>query len=196
LRDEDCTLLYKGAAMNEPYDSRAIANLILDEGHRIERPITNLALQKLLYFAHGLFLIERKRALVSGYFEAWKFGPVHPTAYQAFKSAGDRPITFRALRQNLLTGEVALVPAPTASDVRAHVARIMSSYGSLTPGRLIDVSHAKNAPWAFVVEKGRTGVAFGLRITDDVILSRFKHHKIPIGDAPIVGEPGEDTPFT
>ena len=52
-------------------NSRAIANLILDEGDRIERPITNLALRKLLYFAHGLFLIERKRPLVSGYFEAW-----------------------------------------------------------------------------------------------------------------------------
>src|SRR6266478_1478173 len=121
--------MYKDVAMGEPYDSRAIANLILDEGHRSECPITNLALQKLLYFAHGLFLIERKRPLVSGYFEAWKLGPVHPAAYQAFKSAGDKPITFRASRLNLLTGELSPIPPPSEPDVRQHIARIMSSYG-------------------------------------------------------------------
>ena len=52
----------KDCAVTEaPYDSRAIANLMLDEGQRHSRGITNLALQKLLYFAHGLFLVERSR---------------------------------------------------------------------------------------------------------------------------------------
>jgi hypothetical protein len=46
------------------------------------------------------------------------------------------------------------------------------------------------------VDKGTTGVAFGLRISDDVILSRFKHHKISVGETPTVGEPNEDAPFT
>jgi uncharacterized phage-associated protein len=188
--------MYKDLVMDEPYDSRAIANLILKEGRRIERPITNLALQKLLYFAHGLFLIERKRPLVSGYFEAWRLGPVHPAVYQAFKLAGDRPITFEASRLNLLTGELSPIPPPSEPDVQQHIARIMSSYGRLTPGRLIDISHAKGAPWAHVVDKGRTGVAFGLRISNDVILSRYKHHKISVRETPTVGEPNEDAPFT
>jgi uncharacterized phage-associated protein len=188
-------LIVQRLEMDEPYDSRAIANLILDEGDRIERPITNLALQKLLYFAHALFLIERKRPLVSGYFEAWKLGPVHPAAYQAFKPAGDRAITFRAFRQDLLTGELSAIPSPREPDVRQHIGRVMSSYGRLTPGRLIDISHAKGAPWAHVVEKGRTGVAFGLRISDDVILSKFKHHKISVSETPVAGEPNEDSPF-
>lgn len=43
---------------------------------------------KLLYFAHSIFLIEGKRALVSGYFEAWQNGPVHPAAYAAFETTG------------------------------------------------------------------------------------------------------------
>jgi len=64
----------------KPYDARAIANLMLDEASEMDRGVTNLALQKLLYFAHSLFLIEYKRPLVSGYFEAWKLGPVHPGA--------------------------------------------------------------------------------------------------------------------
>jgi len=36
-------------------DSRTIANLMLDESERVEHRVTNLALQKLLYFAHAIF---------------------------------------------------------------------------------------------------------------------------------------------
>lgn len=177
------------------HDPRSISNLMLDEGDRIGHRITNLALQKLLYFSHAIFLIEQKRPLVSGYFEAWEYGPVHPTAYQAFKSAGSQPITFRATRVDAVTGERKALVAPGDLNIQRHVARIMQSYGRLTPGRLVEISHAKGAPWDFIVDKGRTSLAFGLRISDDVILERFKHHKISVGRSPILGEPGEDTPL-
>jgi len=67
--------------MTEVYDPRCIANLMLDESARVGQSLTNLALQKLLYFAHAMFLIEQGRPLLSGYFEAWEYGPVHPAAY-------------------------------------------------------------------------------------------------------------------
>lgn len=178
-----------------PYDPRSIANLILEEGQRTNRRITNLALQKLLYFAHAIVLIEQKRPLVSGYFEAWQYGPVHPVAYQAFKAAGDRPIDFRACRIDLVTGEHSELSSPTDRDVQGHIERIMHSYGRMTPSRLVDVSHAKGAPWDFVVDKGRTSVAFGLRITDNVIVDRFKYHKVMVGNSPLSGDPGEDSPL-
>lgn len=185
-----------GAAMSEPpYDPRAIANLLLDEADSSGVAITNLALQKLLYFVHGMFLTETKQPLVSGYFEAWQYGPVHPAAYRAFKAAGDKPIHFRATRQDALTGNHVAIAPPSTSDVRYYVQRIMFSYGRLTPGRLVEISHAKNAPWHFVVDNSRTSLVFSLRIPDDVIASRFKHHKVPVGERPLVGEPSEDTPF-
>jgi uncharacterized phage-associated protein len=177
-----------------PYDSRAVANLMLEEGRRHSLGITNLALQKLLYFAHALFLVEHGRPLVSGYFEAWEFGPVHPAAYQAFKAARDRPITFKASRQNLATGDLVVVEEPAQAQVRAHIARTIAQYGGLPPSRLIQISHARGAPWHFVVDKSRTGMSYGGRITDDLILSRFKHHKVSVGPSPPIGDPGEDTP--
>jgi uncharacterized phage-associated protein len=167
---------------------------MLEEGHRYGRRITNLALQKLLYFAHALFLQEHNRPLVSGYFEAWEFGPVHPAAYQAFKSARDQPITFSAQRQNLVTGEHCPIEEPADPEVRAHVSRIIAQYGGLSPGRLVEIAHARGAPWHFVVDKSRTGMSYGGRITDDVILSRFKYHKVSVGPSPSIGDPGEDTP--
>jgi uncharacterized phage-associated protein len=178
-----------------PIDPRSICNLMLDMASG-RHPITNLALQKLLYFAHGIFLTEQKTPLVLGYFEAWEFGPVHPTAYMAFKSAGNRPIAFRAVRKDLLTGAEFPIFAPTDHQIIDCIQRVMLTYARMTPGRLVDISHARNAPWDFVANKARTSMAFGMRIPDNVIVERFRYHKVSIGPSPSIGEPSEDTPFT
>ena len=179
----------------KPIDPRSVANLMLDDGQAYGYPITNLALQKLLYFAHGLFLIETDQPLVSGYFEAWQYGPVHPTLYQSFKEAGSTPITFRACKVDILTGVKTEVAASSDPSVKRCVNRVLNSYGPATPGQLINVSHAKMAPWDFVVKKGRKSVALGLRIPNDVIKERFKFHKAPVLEQSQIGEPVEDTPF-
>jgi uncharacterized phage-associated protein len=93
-------------------DPRSVANLLLDIADAQRRPVTNLALQKLLYFAHAIFLVETSKPLVSGYFEAWQYGPVHPLVYKAFQEAADKPITSRASRMDVLTGTKSPVPAP------------------------------------------------------------------------------------
>lgn len=183
-------------AMSAPYDPRAIANLMLDYADQRGWKITNLALQKLLYFAHGIYLTKTKRPLVSGYFEAWQYGPVHPAVYRAFKPSGSTPISARAVAKDLLTGRTRHLPKPTDLEVIDLVSEVMRSYGQLSPGRLVDLSHAKDSPWSMVVDKASTGVAFGMRIPDDVILSRFRHHKVSVDTAPRAGEPpSDDTPF-
>ncbi len=183
-------------AMSAPYDPRAIANLMLDEADRRGWRISNLALQKLLYFAHGIHLTRTKRPLVSGYFEAWQFGPVHPSVYRAFKPSGSAPILTRAVATDILTGQTRDLQKPTEIEIIDLVSDVMRSYGHLSPGRLVDLSHAKDSPWYEVVHKARTDVAFGMRIPDDIILKRFRHHKVSIGTSPLAGEPpSDDTPF-
>jgi uncharacterized phage-associated protein len=176
----------------DPVDPRAVCNLMLDEAGG---PITNLALQKLLYFAHGLYRIETGSPLITGYFEAWQFGPVHPTAYNAFKRAGNKPISFRAERQNPLTGETLPIPEPTDPTIKERIRRVMALYAGMTPGQLVEISHAVGAPWQFIVAKARSGMAFGMRIPDDVIVARFRYHKVSIGSPTLNGEPIEDAPF-
>jgi len=170
---------------------------MLDEAAASGIAVTNLALQKLLYFVHAHHLIETKKPLISGYFEAWKFGPVHPAAYAAFKEAGNQPISFRAERKDPLTGRKTPLVPPSDPDVRQLVLRVMVSYGRLTPGRLVDISHAQGAPWSFVVDQASSNMAFGMRIGQDVILERFKFHKVSVGTDPAAGETiEEDSPFT
>lgn len=179
----------------EPIDPRSVANLMLDEAQLDRCEVTNLALQKLLYFAHGLFLSETEQPLVSGYFEAWQHGPVHRTLYQAFREAGSLPITFRASKVNVLTGSRTAVEAATDPLVRRSVRRVLIAYGHASASQLVNLSHAKMAPWDYVVEKSKKSVALGLRIPNDVIRQRFKFHKMSVLGQPLVGEPVEDTPF-
>jgi uncharacterized phage-associated protein len=167
----------------------------LDEADRANRSITNLALQKLLYFAHGLHLVETKSPLVTGFFEAWRFGPVHPIAYRSFKGAGANPIQFRATIQDPFTQADILFQECTDLTIKARVDRIVTMYAGMTPGRLVEVSHAKDAPWRFIVDKARTETILGLRIPNDVIASRFKYHKVSVGSEPRHGEPREEAPF-
>jgi uncharacterized phage-associated protein len=177
------------------HDPRAIANLMLEEADQRDIGITNLALQKLLYFAHGIYLTQTKKPLVSGYFEAWQYGPVHPSAYRAFKKSGSSPITIRAEGKDPLTGRPRPIRAVDDHAVTDLVRHVLRSYGSMSPGRLVDLSHAKGSPWAYIVDKSRTSVAFGLQIPDTVIIDRFQYHKVSVGIEPNAGEPRDDTPF-
>lgn len=55
--------------------------------------ITNMQLQKLLYCVQERFLREIGDPAFDDSIEAWKFGPVVPTAYYRFSGFGVMPIT-------------------------------------------------------------------------------------------------------
>lgn len=181
--------------MTPPYDPRAVANLLLDLADQDGLAISNLALQKLLYFAHAHFLIRHDKPLVTGGFEAWTYGPVHPAVYQAFKADADRPLRSRATARNVMTGESRPLPRIEDRDAQRLIREVLASYGHLPAGRLIDLSHAPNGPWAAVVKQARESVALGLRIPDNVTRERFRYLKVPVGPETRAGNPHEDTPF-
>lgn len=159
-----------------PYDPRAIANLILDFAASASVPVRHISLQKLLYFAHATYLMHRGRPLLKGPFEAWKFGPVHPTVYQSFKAAGENPIDFRARAKNVLTGEARDVEMPNDPDVCLHVMHIVATYGRMSTSRLIDLSHMSGGPWHHVVTTSARldgGLVYGERIDDNLIRAYF-----------------------
>ena len=54
--------------------------------------ITNLKLQKILYFIQANFLVEEGKACFCDEIEAWDFGPVIPSVYREFKCFGSLDI--------------------------------------------------------------------------------------------------------
>lgn len=159
------------------YDSRIVANTILDIRDGLNLSTTNLELQKLLYFCHAFNLNRYGQPLVSGVFEAWKNGPVNPAVYRAFKDFVGNPITKRAMkrdyRQNKYVELKNDIPENTIDKIHDDV----KSLSKLSAWELVDLSHAPNGPWDFVVEKSKNGIVAGMRITDEITRSKFANLK-------------------
>lgn len=177
------------------YDPRAVANAILDEADRHGIGVSNLVLQKLLYLAHSLHLVEQGQPLVTGYFEAWQYGPVHPGAYESFKAFGPAYIDSRAESVDPVSMKRRAIPTIQSAEATRIIARVVAQFGHISPGRLVDVMHAKNAPWDHVLQLAKASAQIGLRIPDEVIRERFRFHKIAVGPSTNSGEPNEDSPF-
>lgn len=67
------------------YKSREIADYIILYFQEHGEPLTNLKLQKLLYYAKGWYLALYDKPLFNDKIEAWVHGPVVPSIYHAFK---------------------------------------------------------------------------------------------------------------
>lgn len=159
-----------------PYDPCAICNLLLDEAGA--RPMTLSVMQTLLYFTYGTYLLKTKRPLMFGKFAALAQGPVNPAAQEAFSAVGDKPINFRMLDEDLLSRTVRSLEVPGDDVARDVVARVMRTFGALTAAQLLQIAMVPEGPWAATINKSRTSVVIGMRISDTVILERFKHHRI------------------
>lgn len=163
------------------FDARAIANLFLEQAEPLGIHLTNLSLQKLVYFAHGLMWSRYRRPLVDGYFEAWEFGPVHPVLYGAFKGNGRAPIAAPATRTDLRTGGVSMVPPPSDALAIRVVREVLGALGNQPATQLVNLSHAKGGPWDAVVNERGTRPSIGLRIPDSIIRERFNRHMMAVG---------------
>jgi len=63
--------------------------------------ISNLKLQKLLYYAQGWHLAIYGTRLFPDKFQAWVHGPAVPSIYQCYRAFGHRPIEIDASLENL-----------------------------------------------------------------------------------------------
>ena len=162
------------------YDPRIIANFIIADSMAKNRPITNLALQKLLYLAHAQFFMGHDKPLVSGYFEAWKFGPVMPSIYKTLKKFGREPITELFEEIDLFSGEVSQLPQLRDQHVIDHLTGVLFYFGRYSAGQLVDVTHASEGPWHHIWHKSRTDPFADRRISDSVTKSRFAKLKLSV----------------
>ncbi|RZI97955.1 MAG: DUF4065 domain-containing protein [Brevundimonas sp.] len=160
------------------YDGRAIANFVLDVCQDVGRPVSNLALQKIVYFCHVWSLIELKTPLIKHSFEAWEFGPVLPYLYREFKPFDSSSITSRAKSIDPLSGASRIVNYEFDSTTRAFLEKVVSFYSQLTAGDLVKLSHAKGGPWDETWNHAGV-VNPGMKIKEDSIVSFYSHAFVP-----------------
>jgi uncharacterized phage-associated protein len=178
------------------YDPRIVANVILDIRDDLELPTTNLELQKLLYFCHAFNLNRFREPLVSGVFEAWKNGPVNPAVYRAFKEFIRSPITKRAQSRDYQTNSYVELPKNISETTLIYLTDDIKRLSKLSAWELVELSHAPNGPWDYVVQKSKLGFAAGMRISDQVTRDKFAHIKRAVSSSDTVPSTTIVEPFS
>lgn len=96
--------------------------------------ISNLKLQKLLYYAQGFHLALYDKPLFEDPIKAWKHGPVVPAVYHHFKPHGEFGL-----------------PRPTnvktfSKEVRSLLDEVYKVYGQFSAWKLRNLTHVER-PW-------------------------------------------------
>lgn len=86
------TTRYRHMAHEDGYSGLAIADYFIKKCNEQEIPITNMAVLKMIYFAHGLAYPTLGRKLIKDPFYAWPWGPVEKNTYRQFNVYGGNPI--------------------------------------------------------------------------------------------------------
>jgi uncharacterized phage-associated protein len=129
------------------FDPRSLANYILDATDQMAIGVTNMALNKILYFSHGWYLALESCPLTSGAFEAWEHGPVLPVICHQFKNYKDQPIRSRATQIDLDTGADVAILYEFPEAVLNHLDRMINFYAPKSGPLLSFMSHEQGAPW-------------------------------------------------
>lgn len=125
------------------YNVMDVANFIIDLCSRKGEPVSNLRLQKLLYFAWVDFYGKTRRNLFYEPMCAWQLGPVVPEVYKNYCSYGGRPIN--------LYWESTEIEAEDA----ALLTNIVEKYWNVPSSELVDRTHKPDTAWFQVYDGGK-----------------------------------------
>lgn len=152
------------------YSVKALANWVLDYAEGQGERLSNMALNKLVYFAYEHALVTTGRKLTSAKIEAWDHGPVFREIYSSFKTFGGDPINSRATRYNTRTNSVEIVNPDIAPDDESLLIEAVEPMIRLPAFILRELSHDASGAWAQVWNHGSSSNP-GMEITDEVILN-------------------------
>lgn len=159
-------------------DGRAIANFVLDYCDSAKRPVSNLSLQKIVYFCHVWSLTSLGRPLIRRGFEAWQHGPVVQYLYREFKEFDDRPITTRARKIDPFTGKRVIVSYKFDEATTEFLQRVVAFYSQLSAFDLVALTHVQGGPWEAVWYHGGR-VNPGMKICDGEIARFYSSIRAP-----------------
>ena len=130
------------------YSAAIIAYAFVKRGIEDGNPVTQMKLQKLVYFAHGLHLANYGEPLINEKFQAWKFGPVVPAIYHEYKLYGSSPIVDTDLL--FLIGDPDQYDASLNNMDEKAAKMIAVTWGGLKDTSAIQLSnwtHKQDSPW-------------------------------------------------
>jgi uncharacterized phage-associated protein len=163
--------------MQDGYDVRAIANFVLRAAEKRSIALSNVSINKIVFFLHCDLLVETGQPLVSAKSEAWQYGPVYRELYSAFEKFGEKPITDRAKKVEPTTGEREECYVTLPADTEKFLLSKMDQYLLIAPFNLVNLSHLPGGPWDIVYNHS-TETNPGMKIGNEVIRQHYRGERI------------------
>lgn len=124
-----------------------LSNYIVLEAYQRGKPITQLKLQKILYYIQGKHLALYRKPLFPEDIEAWAYGPVVREVYIKYVSCGALPLKPDS-RDSL--------PSLTQSE-KECVDSVLDEKLSYAASTLVGMTHSE-APWLEHAEEVKNGI--------------------------------------
>lgn len=171
-----------------PFNSKAVANFLLDLATAQGEQLTPMKLQKLVYYAHGWCLALTGKPLIDEAIQAWSFGPVVRSLYNEFRECGANPIRRRAMEIVGEDGESMQLRCPHLEDNREAedvgfakelLKRIWEVYGRYSAVQLSNMTHAPGTAWDRVNKFYNGNIPKYATIPDEWIREEFTAKENP-----------------
>ncbi|MGF7217941.1 putative phage-associated protein [Spirosoma lacussanchae] len=125
-----------------------------------DNDVTNLKLQKLVYYVQGFHLALHDEPLFPETIAPWQYGPVVPELYHAFKENGSFPIS---------PTEEYQFSAEFTKEQEDLIREVFNVYGQFSAWKLRDMTH-QESPWIEANDGGKA------EISQDSMKDFFKQH--------------------
>lgn len=128
------------------YPASQIAFAFVARGIEDGNPLTQMKLQKVVYFAQGLYLVLREGdTLIREDFQAWKYGPVVPVIYHDYKLYGSSPIGDTDWLSRTPNEEEMAAMEYHAKDIIKYTWEMLRDVSGT---QLSNWTHKADSPWA------------------------------------------------
>lgn len=126
------------------YEVLNIAKYIVQRSNEDGYPVSNLQLQKILFYSQREFLRKSGKPLFMEEFEAWQFGPVVPSIYRRYCGSAALPLTLYDKDDYGFIDE----------ESKSIISRILKEKETLNPWDMVKDLHQPGRAWAIIYRDG------------------------------------------
>ena len=137
----------------EMYKAIEIAKYVINYSQKTDSPISNLKLQKLLFYIQAAILVKTGKECFKEPIMAWEYGPVVREVYDEFKIYGREDIPLQASSRNLGFdySKIQIVYQNEEMSLRTEemnlINKVVDAYAKVkNPFELVKKTHSED-PW-------------------------------------------------
>lgn len=121
---------------NNLYGALNVAAYVVQYCHKLGTTVSNLKLQKILYFLQAEFLVSKNECCFKQQIEVWSFGPVVPAVYHEYKIYGGVAIPYIGDKDIFLVKED-----------KKHIDKMIEQCSKYSAADLLRITQ-KQKPWS------------------------------------------------